>query len=541
MDFTRLIYNSFMNLKKNLDEINDDGIKSLLKGMDEKLEAFDVKIIVHEDWIIKIENTLKYIENAIVENRQFIREDGEVLPIEKVRKVNKASIANLAKHSEYISKVPKEDDSIIPDKLYTIEKETDFSVYENKFLFLLLTTLRGFLSVIQEGISDAIESGYTTLSVKKKNKLNDLEDNINILLEGKNRGDDSIPSELKDTIDRIENISSRIDSFLNMNLMKEMSKYPLISSNITKTNVLRMNENFKACVDLYEFITRYDELGYDVILNNRIIHLDESEKTEIEIALLTIETLAYKDSKELSKAFNKEYETYLRELDDSKREIRDKRISELKEKFNSNGKTDYEYIILLEDKITDLLNLKEELIKLDNENKALKLDNERLNNVIVDKNTIISDLEKQIHDLLNKNNELNEKIIDFNKNELLLNDRISELEKESSGKDKYVEDSRVSVGKLNSEISRLQAELINKEAEKVQIRTDIKKDLDIKDERISILQARLLTHGERSLDDYTSEKNFDELEREYKMIEKIYKEEWKKTKKAIKKKLKEGE
>ncbi len=541
MDFTRLIYNSFMNLKKNLDEINDDGIKSLLKGMDERLEAFDVKIIVHEDWIIKIENTLKYIENAIVENRQFIREDGEVLPIEKVRKVNKASIANLAKHSEYISKVPKEDDSIIPDKLYTIEKETDFSVYENKFLFLLLTTLRGFLSVIQEGISDAIESGYTTLSVKKKNKLNDLEDNINILLEGKNRGENSIPSELKDTIDRIENISSRIDSFLNMNLMKEMSKYPLISSNITKTNVLRMNENFKACVDLYEFITRYDELGYDVILNNRIIHLDESEKTEIEIALLTIETLAYKDSKELSKAFNKEYETYLRELDDSKREIRDKRISELKEKFNSNGKADYEYIILLEDKIADLLNLKEELIKLDNENKALKSDNERLNNVIVDKNTLISDLEKQIHDLLNKNNELNEKIIDFNKNELLLNDRISELEKESSGKDKYVEDSRVSVGKLNSEISRLQAELINKEAEKVQIRTDIQKDLDIKDEKISILQARLLTHGERSLDDYTSEKNFDELEREYKMIEKIYKEEWKKTKKAIKKKLKEGE
>ena len=357
MDFTRLIYNSFMNLKKNLDEINDDGIKSLLKGMDSKLEAFDVKIIVHEDWIIKIENTLKYIENAIVENRQFIREDGEVLPIEKVRKVNKASIANLAKHSEYISKVPKEDDSIIPDKLYTIEKETDFSVYENKFLYLLLTTLRGFVTVIQEGISDAIESGFTTLSVKKKNKLNDVEDNIKIFVEGKNRGENSIPADLKETIDRIENISSQIDSFLNMNLMKEMSKYPLISSNITKTNVLRMNENFKACVDLYEFITRYDELGYDVILNNRIIHLDESEKTEIEIALLTIETLAYKDSKELSKAFNKEYETYLKELDDSKREIRDKRISELKEKFNSNGKTDYEYIILLEDKITDLLNL----------------------------------------------------------------------------------------------------------------------------------------------------------------------------------------
>ena len=541
MDFTRLIYNSFMNLKKNLDEINDDKIKSLLKGMEEKLEASEVKIIVHEDWIIKIENTVKYIENAIIENRQFIREDGEVLPIEKIRKVNKASVSNLAKHSEYITKIPKEDDDIIPDKLYTIEKETDFSVYENKFLYLLLTTLRGFVTVIQEGISDAIESGFTTLSVKKKNKLNDVEDNIKIFVEGKNRGENSIPADLKEVIDRIENISSQIDSFLNMNLMKEMSKYPLISSNITKTNVLRMNENFKACVDLYEFITRYDEIGYDVILNNRRINLNESEKIEIEIALLTIETLAYKDSKQLSDNFKMEYETYLKELSEAERENRDKRISEIKEKISASGKVDYDYIILLEDKIADLLNIKEELVKLNNENNALRMDNERLNNSVVEKNALIMDLEKQIDDLTNKNSELNDVINDCNKNELLLNDRISELEKESSGKDKYVEESRIEVGRLNSEISRLQAELINKEAEKDQIRLDIKQELDAKDERISALQARLLTHGERSLDDYTSEKNFDELEREYKMIEKIYKEEWKKTKKAIKKSLKEGE
>ena len=185
--------------------------------------------------------------------------------------------------------------------------------------------------------------------------------------------------------------------------------------------------------------------------------------------------------------------------------------------------------------------IEEELVKLNNENNALRMDNERLNNSVVEKNALIMDLEKQIADLTNKNSELNDVINDCNKNELLLNDRISELEKESSGKDKYVEESRIEVGRLNSEISRLQAELINKEAEKDQIRLDIKQELDAKDERISALQARLLTHGERSLDDYTSEKDFDELEREFKMIEKIYKEEWKKTNKAIKKSLKEGE
>ena len=541
MDFTKLIYNSFMELKNNLDKIKDPEIESLLKGMDERLEAAEVRIIIRDDWIIKIENTLKYIENAIIENRQFIREDGEVLPIEKVKKVNKASIENLAKHSEYISKMPKEDEDIIPDKLYTIEKETDFSVYENKFLYLLLTTLRGFVSVIQEGINDAIESGFTTLTVFKKNKLNEVEDSVRISVEGKNRGDGTIPSDIRETLDRIEAISASIDSFLNMNLMKEMSKYPLISGNITKTNVLRMNENFKACVELYEFIIRYDDLGYDVLLNNRRIDLNEAEKTELEIALLTIETLAYKDSKELSDKFNEQYNDYLKQLDNTKRETRDKRIKDLKEKIKSTGETDYEYIILLEDKISDLLNIKQEMEKLDNENKALRLDNQRLNNVVADKNSRINELEKQVSDLSNQISELNQSIEVHSKKEALLNDRITELQNESTGKDKYVEESRIEAGRLNSKISELEAELINKEAEKEEIRKENQEALDLKDEKISALQARLLAHGEKSLEDYTSEKDFDELEREYKTIQRIYKEEWKKAKKAIKKSVKEGE
>ena len=42
---------------------------------------------IEEDWIEEIEKGLIHVEKAIAEERQFIRSNGEVLPIEKVKRV----------------------------------------------------------------------------------------------------------------------------------------------------------------------------------------------------------------------------------------------------------------------------------------------------------------------------------------------------------------------------------------------------------------------------------------------------------------------
>ena len=61
---------------------------------------------IDEDWVEAIEKGLVHIEKAIKEDRQFIRSNGEVVPIEKVKHVSKESVEHLAKHSNLITKEP---------------------------------------------------------------------------------------------------------------------------------------------------------------------------------------------------------------------------------------------------------------------------------------------------------------------------------------------------------------------------------------------------------------------------------------------------
>ena len=82
---------------------------------------------VDEEWIKEIEAGLVHLEKAIKEERQFIYSNGEVIPIEKVKNVSKDSVEHLARHSDLITRVHEGED-LIPDKLYTVERLSDYAV-----------------------------------------------------------------------------------------------------------------------------------------------------------------------------------------------------------------------------------------------------------------------------------------------------------------------------------------------------------------------------------------------------------------------------
>ena len=45
-------------------------------------------------------------------------------------------------------------------------------------------------------------------------------------------------------------------------LMQEVSKVDMVRRPIVKTNVLKMNKNFKEALALFDFIVAYEEPGY---------------------------------------------------------------------------------------------------------------------------------------------------------------------------------------------------------------------------------------------------------------------------------------
>ena len=78
------------------------------------LVATKYKVEIKEDWIEHIEEGLKFVEKAVAEERQFIRSDGEIVPIEKAKKVSRATVEHLAKHSNMITHVPENGKAATP-------------------------------------------------------------------------------------------------------------------------------------------------------------------------------------------------------------------------------------------------------------------------------------------------------------------------------------------------------------------------------------------------------------------------------------------
>ena len=102
------LYEAYQNYKK-LCIVDNDTPRFLRSYMSNKdRDSEDIMTVfsvchIEQDWVEAIEVGLPFIEKAIKEERQFIRNDGEVLPIEKIRKTSKDSIQDLAKHANYIT------------------------------------------------------------------------------------------------------------------------------------------------------------------------------------------------------------------------------------------------------------------------------------------------------------------------------------------------------------------------------------------------------------------------------------------------------
>ena len=103
MDRSGRRYTQFKNFKKYNSAVNEneklsaafDKIKNSSKSK-YSLKSKVNDVIIDPVWVETIEFYLPYISAAINENRKFIRNNAETVPIEKAKKVSRESVTDLA-------------------------------------------------------------------------------------------------------------------------------------------------------------------------------------------------------------------------------------------------------------------------------------------------------------------------------------------------------------------------------------------------------------------------------------------------------------
>lgn len=511
------------------------------------IETVRTDCIIDDDWIEAIEKGLVHVEKAIAEERQFIRSNGEVVPIEKVKQVSKDSVEHLARHGNLITRKPEEGKDIIPDGLYTVERLADYAVYENRFLYMMLCFLRDFIAFRYDKIVELTNTYTGKLTVKKYIKSRNRETKYELVLDEKIKNDPFLTANnpIKEKIDRIDLIYKTVLAFLNTPLMESVAKSPMLKPPITETNVLRMNKNFKGAKELYYFISSYSKQGFTVkTVTNKISPFSDEVADELSELVALNSFLTYEHGLGIEKTLKAEYDRQEKEAKELEKQQKAERVKSLQRHIKQNGGDVKEYLLLLEERNKQLEGDSVQLGALKTQYKSLE---DEYTQVKTDVDELREKAQKQETELAKIDETRKAEIAGLNAKH---GDEIKELNDLQAKK----------VEEFNAEINRITEEFNAKLAEqKEECEQRVKKaeedkfntinecnEIRVKMDQIAseklLVEARLNSmlheHGMFTTEnDFTSEESFDEIERQYKAFKAFFKGEWKNAKKRIRREM----
>lgn len=541
-------YKAFKEYRDQADKIHE--VRNFLDEMHtnsnvlESLECFTSVCKIDNDWVDEIEKQMPFVANAVMENRQFVRSDGEVLPIEKIRVVGKESIVDLSKHSNYITREPSEDGKIIPDKLMMPLKDNDYAVYENRFLYSLLIYLSQFIEIRLNQIM-AITGKYeakTHIIKKQVSTTRKLSYELSI---DDIRFNDPYASQNNESAKAINTIKTCLNDckmLLMTPLMKEVSKAAMVKPPIVKTNVFRFDHNFKNSLALYEFLTNYTKKGFTVEhVSNKLSPFQTKISDSFSEMTYLSSFLTYIYGNKLDAVLKKQYDENekVRQEEENKRFLIElKRISKNIQEANVSPE---EYIRMLEkgqkilekkilDKDQEVLDAKESV------NKRMKeLSNEVNLRVSEEKEQLKDKFEKEKNDYVKNLESREERLsLELKSKDDICDSRIASIQKRTDEslklKDEYV-------SKKNEENKELNTKLHEKDNEISKLNKEKQQYL----EEIEILKARLTAFNYHESDIISDEhmgmEGFAKLELEKEAFDNYYNKVWKKNKKMIKKEI----
>ena len=227
------------------------------------------------EWIEAFEAAMPYIVKAIDEQRRFIESFSEIRRVDQARKTTVDSVRHLAEHSNLISRVQGED--IIPEKILIVEREDNYAIYENRFLFTLVQQMHLFLNQRYSAAREAnglrrlrvesvrnAQSGDLRLSTSTSFVLDRLPARESRVLE------EQPQEEMSDT-ERVEALYHQTLQLSVTPLLRQLKGCTPVSSPIVRTNVFKNNENFRQALNLFEFLQRYQKPGYEIITDNQTL------------------------------------------------------------------------------------------------------------------------------------------------------------------------------------------------------------------------------------------------------------------------------
>lgn len=248
------VYNKATDLNK----------EEFLDAIDSKLEVKNKfrKVIYDYSWLEKMEDTMYYLDNIMRNPKKFIINEEEVVKIEKARKVTVESIRHLTQHTSYIQEFDQKSGEVKPSKILNINKEEDYDMYENRFIYTLLVNMKMFIARVSgDCINGSNMVSNKNIKYSAVTKINSEKVDIDINLNATDsKGLNPSSKNGLSIAQRIDKVNLQIANCMNSDLIKKLEKahVTFVRSPIKRTNVILKNPNFQKAMELWTFLESYD-------------------------------------------------------------------------------------------------------------------------------------------------------------------------------------------------------------------------------------------------------------------------------------------
>lgn len=229
-------------------------------------------------WLDVLENTLPNLDKIIRNPRRFIIQEEDVVIVEKTKRVSQETIKHLAQHCENIQDIDENGD-VVPKKLLNVRKEDTTDLYENRFIYTLVTRLDDFINRQLENL-DLTSNREIKRKVSYKAETQIENKNINIELKMNEQNLIELDEEGSNYKNRILSCYEIIKGFKSTEMIKELIGCTLVKSPIRKTNLILRQPDFQKAFILWEYLDDFEFKDPKVVSFDRITNTTKETKDE---------------------------------------------------------------------------------------------------------------------------------------------------------------------------------------------------------------------------------------------------------------------
>lgn len=231
--------------------------------------------VVDEEWISMIEDSLDAINTIIEKPRRFITTEEEVVPVSLAKKISADSVRHLSQNTQFLA--PSEDGGVHPTRILNVNTVETYDLYENRFIYHLIQRLLTFVDkrtdVIFWSTGNEIRNRF-----KMHSKIDDAYEEIEYSVEMTVKNRQSFAENDADNMDvfmRIDRVRRLVMALRGASFCQIMNGCSAVRSPIQRTNLIMKDPNYRKCYQLWQFMERYDKVGYNIDVQQQSLAFDD--------------------------------------------------------------------------------------------------------------------------------------------------------------------------------------------------------------------------------------------------------------------------